>query len=190
MASSGQQKSCVACENGVATCTGCEKRFCLPHFTQHRQELDERMNEVVHEHNQLRKALDQQATAPHLLSRIDQWEQTSIQKIKETAKQARADLQTCFDRTKHQLINSLDNMASRLKSTQAINLYAEKELDASVQQLKQLRQMFEMPTGIDIADYNAKGSSISMIKVTEKKHFVCRFIGCRHATLLASMSAT
>ncbi|CAF2910540.1 unnamed protein product [Rotaria sp. Silwood2] len=129
MASTRQQKPCVGCQNGVVTCTGCEKRFCFSHFTEHRQELEKRMDEVVHEHNQLRDALNPQGTAHYLLSRIDKWEQTSIQKIKDTAEQARTDLQACLDRTKHRLTDSLGSMTEQLKSRQASTAYTEKELD-------------------------------------------------------------
>ncbi|CAF0849370.1 unnamed protein product [Adineta steineri] len=94
MASNREQKPCIGCEKGVATCSGCEKHFCLPHFTEHRQKLDKRMDEVMHEHDQLLEALKPQGTVHPLMSQIDTWEQASIQKIKDTAKQAREDLQS------------------------------------------------------------------------------------------------
>ncbi|CAF3133489.1 unnamed protein product, partial [Rotaria sp. Silwood2] len=170
MASARQQKPCVGCQNGVVTCTGCEKRFCLPHLNEHRQMLDKRMDEVVHEHNQLREALNPQGSAPHLLSRIDEWEQASIRQIKDTAKQVRADLEACFDRTKHRLTNLLGNMAEQLKSSQTSNVYTEKELDGWMRQLEQLRQKLEKPLNIDIVENDATRSSICMIKMIERSN--------------------
>ncbi|CAF3383294.1 unnamed protein product [Rotaria socialis] len=170
MASVRQQKPCVACQNGVATCSGCQKRFCLTHFTEHRQELDKRMGEVVHEHNQLREALGSQDTVHPLLSRIEDWEKVSIQKIKNTVEQARADLQAFLDRTKHRLVDSLGSIADQLKSSQAATVYTENELDEWMKQLVELRQMFEKPQNIEIVEDESRSSSVRMIKVTEKSN--------------------
>ncbi|CAF3791716.1 unnamed protein product [Rotaria sp. Silwood1] len=170
MASARQDKPCVKCQNGVATCTGCDKRFCLPHFTEHRQQLDKQMDEVVQEHNQLRDALSQQGNTSHLLSRIDAWGQESIQKIKDTVNQARTDLQAFLDRTKHRLIDSLGKMTDQLKSNQESNMYTEKEIDGWMKQLEQLRQILEKPMNIDIVDDKDTRLSIRMIKVIEKSN--------------------
>lgn len=64
-----------------------------------RQELDRRMEEVVHEHNQIREVLSAQDTIHPLLSRIEDWGKGSIQEIKNTAKQARTDLKAFLDHT-------------------------------------------------------------------------------------------
>ena len=125
------------------------------------------MDDIVQEHDQVREALSPEVTAPHLLSRIIEWEQQSIEAIKDTAKQARIDLQASLDHTKKRLGNSLDNMAEQLKSSQASNVYTEKELDEWLGQLKQLQQLLEKPVNIEIVEDDAMRASIRMIKVIE-----------------------
>lgn len=168
MASDSQQRSCTKCQNGIATCSGCSKRFCLPHFTEHRQELDKRMDEVVREHSLIRTAFKPQWTMDHLLTRIDEWESISIKKIQDTAQQARTDLEACFDCTKNRLIDSLGNMAMELRSNQESTIYTEKELDRWMRQLIELRKTVENPPNINMVEDESTCSSIRMIKVVEK----------------------
>ncbi|CAF1639727.1 unnamed protein product [Rotaria magnacalcarata] len=168
MTSALQQKTCPVCQNGVATCNGCQKRFCIPHFTEHRQELDRRMDEVVHKHNQLLEAFNLQGNAHHLQSQINEWEKKSIEKIKIAAEEARADLQTFTNRRKHQIKNLLDNMTEQLKSSQAAAIHTEKELDEWMHKLMELRQMLERPQNIEVVEDEAARSFICLIKVIEK----------------------
>ncbi|CAM4779677.1 unnamed protein product [Rotaria magnacalcarata] len=170
MASVRPQKTCVACQNGVATCRGCQKCFCLTHFTEHRQELDRRMGEIVHEHNQLREALGSQDNVHPLVSRIEDWKKASIQNINNAAKQARTDLQAFLDSTKHRLVDSLGSIADQLKLSQTAPVYTENELDEWMKQLAELRQMFEKPQNIEIVEDESRNSSVRMIKVTEKSN--------------------
>ncbi|CAF4182039.1 unnamed protein product [Rotaria sordida] len=170
MASAGQDKPCAECQIGVTTCNGCNKRFCLPHFMEHRLQLDKQMDEVVQEHNQLRDALSQHSNTSQLFSRINAWEEASIRKITAAAEQARADLQEFFDRTKHRMGDSLGKIADQLKSKQKLNLYTEKEIGGWIKQLDELRKMLEEPMNIDIIDDKDTRSSIRMIKVIEKSN--------------------
>ncbi|CAF0850998.1 unnamed protein product [Adineta steineri] len=182
MASNREQKPCIGCEKGVATCSGCEKHFCLPHFTEHRQELDKRMDEVMHEHDQLLEALKPQGTVHPLMSQIDTWEQASIQKIKDTAKQAREDLQVHLDCSRDRLTDSLGNIAQQLKSNQASTVYTEKELDEWLRQLKQMQQTLEKSPNIDVIKDEEIHSSIHMIKVLEKFSTEEHLMGNKAAT--------
>lgn len=148
MATNDQEKLCVGCQNGMVTCNGCEKRFCLPHWNEHLQKLQRQMEDVVQEHDQLLGTLNAQVDAPHLSSRINEWEEKSISKIRDVAKQAHADLQALLDRTKHQLVDSLSKISEQLRSSQASNAYAEKELTGWSRQLEGLQQMLTKPTNI------------------------------------------
>ena len=168
MATAIQQKPCIGCQKGMVTCNGCEKRFCLSHLNEHMQQLEKRMDEVVQEHDQLLDTLKSRDTDSHLFSRINEWEQRSFEKIKETAKQARIDLQVSLDRAKRQIVDSLVGMTEQLKSSQKSNAFAEKELDGWLRQLEQLRQRLEKPVNIEIVESDATGGFIRMIRVIEK----------------------
>lgn len=168
MTSANQLKTCVECQRGVATCNGCRKHFCSLHFTEHRQELEKRMNELMKDNDQLRATVNSKDNMPDLLIRIDQWEKLSIERITDIAKQARFDLRECLDRTKHQLMDSIDNMDEQLKSKQASTAYTEKELDRWMRQLEELRRMIENPANINIIQNESRSSSIQAIKVTQR----------------------
>ncbi|CAF3799648.1 unnamed protein product [Rotaria socialis] len=167
MASSGQQKFCVGCQNGVVTCSGCRKSFCWIHMSEHRQVLEKRMDDIVQEHDQLREALNPPIAVPHLVARIDDWERASVEQIREAAKQAQAALQTYCDRTKHRIVDSLGNITEQLKSSQTLNVYTEKELDEWMRKLEQLRDIINKPRNIDIIEDVGSDSCIRMIKFIE-----------------------
>ncbi|CAF4871824.1 unnamed protein product [Rotaria socialis] len=167
MASSGQQKFCVGCQNGVVTCSGCRKSFCWIHMSEHRQVLEKRMDDIVQEHDQLREALNPPIAVPHLVARIDDWERASVEQIREAAKQAQAALQTYCDRTKHRIVDSLGNITEQLKSSQTLNVYTEKELDEWMRKLEQLRDIINKPRNIDIIEDVGSDSCIRLPSSTD-----------------------
>ncbi|CAF4057428.1 unnamed protein product [Rotaria sp. Silwood2] len=151
MASSTLQAQCKECQNGVATCSGCRKQYCINHFQKHRQELAARMDEVGEEHDLLQQDLERENMMSELFSRIENWKQQSIKLIEDTAEQ-----------------ESLEKLTEKLKSSQLSNNYAEKQLDEWMRQLLQLRQMLEKPSTIDIVEDDTTRSSIHMIKVIDR----------------------
>src|ERR1700733_4792261 len=94
MATTTLNTHCFICNKKKATfkCTGCLEEFCYKHLTDHRQELNKQLNDIEMNHNLLRQTLNQNIENPNnhfLIQKIDQWEQDSMKKIQETAKQAR-----------------------------------------------------------------------------------------------------
>ncbi|CAF1432093.1 unnamed protein product [Rotaria magnacalcarata] len=176
MTSSGQQKFCVGCQNGVVTCSGCCKSFCWIHMSEHRQVLEKQMDHIVQEHDQLREALNPPITVPHLVARIDEWERASVGQIREAAKQAKAALQTYLDRTKHRIVDSLGNITEQLKSSQTLNVYTEKELDEWMRKLEQLRDIMSKPQNIDIIEDVGSDLCIPMIKLIENANTESTFM--------------
>lgn len=168
MATGAQQKPCVECKNGMVICNGCENRFCHPHFDEHLQEIQKRMDQVVQEHDQLVDTLNSSATASELLSQINEWEQQSFEKIKDAARQARIHLQKSLDHKKDQLMVLLRYTAEQLESSQASKAYTEKDLNRWLQQLEELRKISERPIDMEIVKDNAIHASVSMIKVVRK----------------------
>ena len=144
----------------------------------------------MQEHDQVLNALQSQVDASHLSSRINQWEQESIAKIKDTAEQARADLQALLDRTKHQLVGSLGKISEELRSRQASNAYAEKELTEWLTQLERLRQTLKNPTDIDIVEDDAVQLSLRKIRVVEKMHPEASIVPNQTAPPTKASSAT
>ena len=94
--------SCISCENkdsnGIFKCEGCLQTFCLKHTNQHRDVLNHQLDEIISEHENIFQTFtknDQQSSV--LFDQIDQWEQDSIMKIQQTARDTRMQIQRLAD---------------------------------------------------------------------------------------------
>jgi len=81
---------CVRCdkEKAILRCGRCSQDFCYNHFVNHRQELNEQMEEI----EVIRQTLTEQSAEPRkhaLIKQVDKWERDSINKIRQTADKAR-----------------------------------------------------------------------------------------------------
>jgi hypothetical protein len=92
MASAFSKTSCVKCGKGVSQfkCEGCSQVFCTKYFAEHRQTLNQQLDEVIIENNTFRQTImeDHNYYQP-LVIYINQWEQKSIDKIRLSAKEMR-----------------------------------------------------------------------------------------------------
>ena len=77
------------CEKGggVFTCDECQPSFCRKHSEGHRQELTKEMEIIDQEHDILQRYIMREIDTHPLLSRIDLWEEESINKIQQVATQ-------------------------------------------------------------------------------------------------------
>ena len=163
MASTVGKKSCVKCPKGPGQvcCDGCEQHFCMKHLREHRAELSEQMDDLTSEHDQLQQHL-MRDTADHpspLMTRVDQWESKSIQKIQQVAAEVRSQLTELLAQTKQNIGESLRQIATELQENRQMETFTETELNKWMNQLKELRQELEIPSTIDVMnDENAKSS--------------------------------
>jgi hypothetical protein len=93
MSSATSKPSCVTCDKGIGQfkCEGCSQRFCTKHVAEHRQSLNQQLDNVILEHDIFQQTIieDKNQINHHLMAYIDQWEQKSIDKIRQTAKDVR-----------------------------------------------------------------------------------------------------
>jgi uncharacterized Fe-S cluster-containing radical SAM superfamily protein len=83
---------CVTCNKGTGQfkCEGCSQTFCTKHVAEHRQALNQQLDEVILEHDIFQQTVTEDKNENHsLMVSIDQWEETSIDKIRQTAKEIR-----------------------------------------------------------------------------------------------------
>ncbi len=85
---------CSTCKEETNTfiCRGCKNDFCFEHLTEHRQLLNEQLHQIQHDFNQFRQTIIEirNNTLKHpLIEEIDRWENESINKIKQNAKECR-----------------------------------------------------------------------------------------------------
>lgn len=79
-------------ENATIKCQGCSQTFCYNHVTDHRQQLNKELEDVTITCDFIRETLTEQTTDSQkhpLMQKINQWEQESIAKIRQTAEEAR-----------------------------------------------------------------------------------------------------
>lgn len=88
-------KSCSKCEKGKGTfyCIGCEVYFCKRDYDDHRTEMTNELDGFIEDRNTLQEKINTTAQNNHdpssLLTEIDDWERTTIEKIKNVAEQTR-----------------------------------------------------------------------------------------------------
>jgi adenylosuccinate synthase len=87
---------CVKCGSkgvGIFKCQGCSNIFCRKHAGEHRDNLSQQLDGIVHEHDQLHQLINQEKNDYHpLINQINQWEENSIQKIQKVAQTIRQEI--------------------------------------------------------------------------------------------------
>ena len=97
MTTATNESQCATCKksNAIARCIGCSQDFCFNHFVEHRQELNKQLEQIEQDRDLFQQTLNEQTTNPQnslLIQQVDQWEQESIEKIKQTAQEIRETL--------------------------------------------------------------------------------------------------
>lgn len=176
MATSVSKNLCFTCNKqpSVGTCDGCQRRYCMPHFTEHRQQLAQRMDGIGQDHDLLKQDLTRDSDVLPSISRINEWEEKSIKMIRVAASQARADIQHLMQKTKNAINKSVDTLTQELRHLREAEGYTEQDLDRWSQQLQDLRNQLLKPPTIHIEN-DQKISSWPMIKVTHKSKFTSVF---------------
>ncbi|CAF1139266.1 unnamed protein product [Rotaria sordida] len=165
---------CTTCGKAAATfmCRGCLKDFCMRHASEHRQELAKQMDEdVISFHDQLRQNFDEQMkkSPDHsLMKQIDEWERNSIEKIRQTANDARQQLLNIIDKHMDKLKNDLECLTQELKKARDDDNFFENDLNKWITTLNELKKDLITPQTINVHYDNDTTSFISKIIINEK----------------------
>ncbi len=94
MTTIGNKTRCVTCGKDKVTyeCDGCLHRFCFYHLAEHRQQLEKQLDDIENQRNVFQQTLSEQTInlqKHSFIQQINQWEEKSIEKIKQTANEAR-----------------------------------------------------------------------------------------------------
>ena len=169
MASASSPNSCVKCPKGRAQtiCSGCQQWLCVKHFNEHRQELTHEMEGVSQQHNEFHQDFVSPNNNPHpLFIRINNWEQRSIERIRQVAHDVRQNLKEHLNTNKRKLERSFDEIGAELRSSRENEDYTEIELQRWVNQLTEIRQqLFHPPTIQMIHDGDDLSEKIPLIKL-------------------------
>ena len=159
MAAWGGKTLCSICQkaSGSFTCRGCGKDFCSRHVAEHRQELSKQMDEITTNHDQLKHTMAEQDAQPlchPLIRRVDEWEQRSINKIRQAAKDARRQLLGIIGTQRTQVTNDLVSFTAELSTARENDDYVETDLKKWTEKLDGLQADLTAADKIDFGEYD------------------------------------
>ncbi|CAF1178791.1 unnamed protein product [Didymodactylos carnosus] len=142
---------------GVNICGGCEKRFCNKHYKVHREEIDRQFDDVCVEHGSLLENLNTRlsakSSASSLIQKILEWENETIDKVRETAKNAKDKIEKFLNNDKDMLKNEFETFTAELKLKQSTSEYDEIDIDEWKKKLDALKKQIQKSskeTGIQV----------------------------------------
>ncbi|CAF1423871.1 unnamed protein product [Adineta steineri] len=166
---------CVTCgkEKSTVRCDGCSQPFCMNHFGHHRQELDKQLGEIEVSRDLFRQTLTEQSAKPEnqtLIIQINQWEQDSIAKVRQTANEAR---QTILQHTTKYLTEieiKLNTLTKELRESREENDFIEADLQRWKTQLTEMTNELDKPSTITIQHSSIPLITTIRINVSVSSH--------------------
>jgi hypothetical protein len=163
--------TCVICGKGKATlkCGGCQQDFCYNHVINHRQELNKQLDEIEVNRDVFRQALTDQNTDSKkhvLIKQIDKWERESINKVRQTAEEAR---QTVVQHTMEHTVQieiKLNKLTDELREGRVENDFFEIDLKQWKEELRRLTEELARPPNIKLQQDSV--SIVNQIYVNSK----------------------
>ncbi|CAF3641685.1 unnamed protein product [Rotaria socialis] len=148
-ASGSSKKQCVTCSKGagIFTCDGCQQAFCTKHVSEHRQELNGQLDNIMQDCDLLQQELLEPSSKKNpVLQEIDEWEKNSIAKIQAAAETARTALKELLEQSKERVSKVFLNIAENLRSSHEADDFSEIDLDLWKKKLKELQAEIESPS--------------------------------------------
>jgi hypothetical protein len=155
MATATPKAQCSICgkETSTFNCGGCLQHFCRNDLIIHLQKLSEDLDKIENEHDQFRQKLNDQKEdlkKRPLIEEVDQWEEDSINKIKQTAEQCRQRLINYTNKFIIEIENKLNDLAGKIKQTRHDNEFNEIDLDQIKEKLNKLKEELDKPSNVSI----------------------------------------
>jgi chromosome segregation ATPase len=160
MAARMDKPRCIMCgkDRSAVRCEGCLQIFCYNHLTDHRQELNKQLDEIEVNQDIFRQTLTQQTTDPKqnsLIKQIDKWEEDSIKKIQQTAKECKELLFQYTTEHVTQIKVDLNKLTEELRQIRQENDFNEIDLDQFKEKLTQLTKELDQPSNVSIQQDSA-----------------------------------
>jgi len=146
---------CDACgkAKGISKCEGCGKIFCYNHFGNHRQELNNQLDEIEVTRDLFRQILTEQTTEPQkhtLMQQINDWEHDSIKRIRQTANEAREMLLKHTTKHINEIEVKLNKLTDQLRQSRQENDFVETDLRQWKEQLSQFTSELNKPSTVTL----------------------------------------
>ncbi|CAF0937684.1 unnamed protein product [Rotaria sordida] len=155
MATATDKNLCTICnkERRTVKCEGCSQNFCYNHLENHRQELSKQLDDVEVAHDLFRQTLTEKISQPQkhpLIEQINKWEYESINKIRQTAEEARQFLFKHTTRHITQIEDGLNKLTDQLRQCRQDNDFVEIDVYKWEEQLARLQEELSRPANIRV----------------------------------------
>ena len=153
MAATNSKRECFSCKKVTRTfnCDGCSQNFCTDCLTKHLQELKKNLHTIETDYDQFRQKLNDQKKDPKkrsLIQQVDQWEEESINKIKQTALQCRQKLINYTNKFIGNSENKLNDTTKQIKQLSQENQFNETDLEELKEKLRVLKEELDKPPNV------------------------------------------
>lgn len=165
MTSSYTTTECEICQKERKTymCTGCSKYFCIDDLRKHDEELKAEFHEIEDQRNDLVENLNDcrdNTTNHSLFKQINRWEQTSIEKIRQTANKQRELVQQAIQEHAQRILMKLNMLTKEMRKIGKTENFNEIVLNKLRIQFQNLKKQLNQTNYIEVKE----DSSSSYIK--------------------------
>ncbi|CAF3733603.1 unnamed protein product [Rotaria socialis] len=163
-----KKQLCSKCNKaaGILNCYGCGKDFCYRHVAEHRQELTREMENLTTKHDEFQQTIAEQEKQPNshpLIQNISQWEQESINKIRQAAENARNALLATLATHRTIVKEDLTRLIGELSKARNEDDYVETDLKEWTEKLNNLQKDLNAAQAIDFGKSENENVLISKI---------------------------
>ena len=126
----------------MVKCEGCSKMYCINHFEDHRQELSKQFEEVEVTRDLFRQSLTEKIADSQkysLTAQINEWENESIDKIRQAANEARQALHTHAAKFNTKMEDKLNKLTNQLRQSREAKDFFEPDLNQWMGELTQMK---------------------------------------------------
>ncbi len=177
MAAAAEKNRCAICNKEKATlrCGGCSKDFCFNHVPEHRQELCKQLDEVEVTRDLFRQTLTEKTSQPQqhpLMQQIDKWERESIDKIQQTANEARQLL--VHHTTGHITVieSQLNKLTDELRKSREEDDFFETHLSRWKREIARLNEALHKPPNVNVQQNSTSLVTKIVVDVGIGKYYI------------------
>jgi vacuolar-type H+-ATPase subunit H len=146
---------CFTCGKikGRVKCEGCSKIYCVKHFEDHRQQLSKQLDEVEVTRDLFRQSLTEKTGDSQnnsSIQQIDEWENESMNKIRQAASEARQILLKHTTETFTKMEEKLNKLTNQLRQSRQENDFFETDLNQWRAEITQMQKKLIKPSDVMI----------------------------------------
>ncbi|CAF1372647.1 unnamed protein product [Adineta steineri] len=155
MTMANNKTKCFICNKEKITysCRGCSKEFCFKDLTEHKQILNDQLNNITKDFDQFKQIINEQKENPRnhsLIEKINQWEIESLEKIQQKAQNWREIVLECSTTLINDIEKKFNDLTEQIKQIRKENDFNEINLNYLRKQLVEIKQELNNPLNISI----------------------------------------